>query len=417
MDKVLFELNRIETELQQESDVYDFSCSNMGVRLYCDDEKISAIVQERLSCHFKDENTSNLINHHTNLFCKKVPEIKALAELFFSLNSCHRWKQIDHMSDSFFYSELDDDCGVSIWISGMRGNHKDNYRITDQLLGNDSSDSDNMCMIIRKNETLFFVYNNLDEHASLIPMRIIRSIFARECLMNKYIYYHAAAIRYKDKGILLCGSSGKGKTSLLLNFLQTKNGELIANDKVFIGCDYKNRSVVQGWPTVVTIGVGNLAQYPQLTVFLTDITDVTCRQDLYGYTPKPEYLSMTKDEMRKLKKEKNKLVISHAHLSRLFQRRIVATNSIDLVINVDLTWEDVEAGVHEIVDIQRKKDIIDRNIIVNKSDQLEWIGIPQARNIVQGNEILNIMLTKIPFYNYHARFDDPNLSRVFDSIV
>jgi serine kinase of HPr protein (carbohydrate metabolism regulator) len=79
-------------------------------------------------------------------------------------------------------------------------------------------------------------------------MRIIRSVFARECLLNRYIYFHAAAIRYKDKGILLCGSSGKGKTSLLLNYLQTKTGELIANDKVFIGCDNKKGCIVQGWP-------------------------------------------------------------------------------------------------------------------------------------------------------------------------
>lgn len=48
---------------------------------------------------------------------------------------------------------------------------------------------------------------------------------------------HSSAMRYGDKGILLLGHSGSGKTSLMLDYCRRYEGEVISNDLTFVKHD------------------------------------------------------------------------------------------------------------------------------------------------------------------------------------
>lgn len=55
---------------------------------------------------------------------------------------------------------------------------------------------------------------------------------------------HAAALSVENRGILLLGYRGAGKTSTLLNLAKKYNGELIANDLCILSHDAKEQQVV-----------------------------------------------------------------------------------------------------------------------------------------------------------------------------
>lgn len=47
---------------------------------------------------------------------------------------------------------------------------------------------------------------------------------------------------------------------------------------------------------------------------------------------------MSWEQMKSLKRDGNKLAISHKQLAELFDKKIQFTSTIDIVVNVDLIW-------------------------------------------------------------------------------
>ena len=45
---------------------------------------------------------------------------------------------------------------------------------------------------------------------------------------------HATLINYKDKGVLIIGKSGSGKSDLALRFIEDKGAKLVADDQVLL---------------------------------------------------------------------------------------------------------------------------------------------------------------------------------------
>ena len=144
---------------------------------------------------------------------------------------------------------------------------------------------------------------------------------------------------------------------------------------------------------------------------------MSCLQDLYRYTPKKEYLNMSWEQMKSLKRDGNKLAISHKQLAELFDKKIQFTSTIDIVVNVDLIWNCTKKSIIKLTEFEQKISILKQNFIENKSDQLCWIGYPWLSNSILDEQKVKKAIDSIDFYSYQNDFRDENLSCFLDEVI
>lgn len=140
-------------------------------------------------------------------------------------------------------------------------------------------------------------------------------------------------------------------------------------------------------------------------------------QPLYRYTPKKEYLNMSWEQMKSLKRDGNKLAISHKQLAELFDKKIQFTSTIDIVVNVDLIWNCTKKSIIKLTEFEQKISILKQNFIENKSDQLCWIGYPWLSNSILDEQKVKKAIDSIDFYSYQNDFRDENLSCFLDEVI
>lgn len=402
---------------------YTCECQALCQRIsaYCDCKDIISVISERILPHFPTNQANGTDEGYLKLYCLSRSYFRSNCREEFSnlasrLNQKNGWRKTQHMGGYYYSMPLTDNCEATIWVTQNHTGYGFESYCPENIIFEFFNNSTPACMIISFNrEKFLFIYNDVNYYTTVIPMRIIRSLFMREFAKNQYAYFHAAGIMYQGKGILLCGESGKGKTSTLLHLLNASSCSLIANDKMFIGIKGKE-AICYGWPTVVTLGVGTMASYDQLRRFLTNIDDVTCSQDLYGYSPREDYLKLSDEQMHKLKRTGNKLVISHAHLSRLFNKKIVPSGKIDIVISVDLQW-DCEETIFRKLNDQEKNELLDSCLTRNISDQLTWAGYSSVEVDVLPRETANAIIASADFYEYRSDLRHIDLLELLNGVI
>ena len=402
IDKII---EKIQKQISYQFNVV-YSLNDKHVRLVCDEFGFCDYASDRLGKHFLIETrvkSSDVVVYA----CKADEYCKSICRILVQKSE---WNITEHMN-GYYYNTRIEEYGVTLWDNNGNRNSKLG-EIVERVFSKDN----NISILISASKEYYFFYYDCNEHTKPTPMRIIRSLLMYD-LVDRYdaiTYFHTAVIRYRNKGILLCGASGNGKTSTVLNFIKEGEGELVANDKAFLCIDHNGQLVSFGWPTVVTIGVGNLKQYKELEKFLVTIEDVKSSQQLYGSEPNKKYLLLNNDEMIYLPKKCNKLVISHSLLSELFDINVVPKTQVDVIIFVNHHWDFGDSIVAKIT--EDKKKIIEENLLENISDQLNWIGCEEckAKNV---NEIVSYIENEIDIYNYEADFKLINLKKVLDEVL
>ncbi len=381
------------------------------LELLTDSKDIVEVTNERLKPHFLSKGNDKVKNKF-DLYCFNSKNLKSFVRDVFESNIYKDWFKVKHMGGYYFNLKLDDNLYVTIWANEGHEDFGNENVSVDELIDDYIEYKDNVCVIISDLKRHFlYLYNNLNNSSILTPLRLVRSILMRNLLNNGFVYFHAAIIQYREKGILLTGKSGSGKTSTLLHFLENKYGKLIANDKGFIGLNSDGQPEIFGWPGVVNVGIGNLGQYSKLRKFLTNIESLSCTQ--YGYKPDSKYCEMSQNELKNLRE--NKLVISHMELAKLFGKDIIPSTKIHAIVSIRLEWGCSKKYIKKL-EGQEKNDILYDNVIDNVSDQLQWIGDTILKNNINSDSF-NEMLNKINCYNYHSDFQDKNLTDFLDEIV
>lgn len=387
-----------------------FENENIKISLFADNLEFIKCANERLMHHFP-KGINKLMCTAINVYACSSEHIKH--NLYNMASSCCKWKRTKHMKGYYFNGKVDENYNITIWISDIQ--KRQEFLGVEEVI--EAFNHNRTSVIIDDGKNYYFFYAELSDSSVVTPMRLIRSLFM-ENISTSYdnsLYFHAACFTYKKKGILLCGASGNGKTSTLLDFMKTCDGELVANDKVFLYVDENIGLVSYGWPTVVTIGVGNLKQYKELEKFLWNIEEISCSQELYGYKPNREYLNYTDEQLKNLPKIGNKLVISHEKLATLFNKSILPKSKIDVIINVDHEWDYPKNEITLLLNDDKKK-FIDSNIITNISDQLEWLGhdfCPSKKL----ESIEEYICEKVDVYNFKADFRNIDLKKILEVVI
>jgi hypothetical protein len=93
-------------------------------------------------------------------------------------------------------------------------------------------------------------------------MRVVRELAMNNSRCEGGLLLHAAALALGDRGVLIPGEKGAGKTSLLLYLLRETGAAYVSNDRVLLPAAMAGG--VRGMPTIVTVRQGTVALFSDL---------------------------------------------------------------------------------------------------------------------------------------------------------
>lgn len=78
------------------------------------------------------------------------------------------------------------------------------------------------------------VYLKQDQYPGRYTLRLIREIVYRELLRLRYVAFHAASVSLRERGLLIVGPSGAGKTSLAIALSSLSACTFVGNDRSLV---------------------------------------------------------------------------------------------------------------------------------------------------------------------------------------
>jgi Ser/Thr protein kinase RdoA (MazF antagonist) len=95
-------------------------------------------------------------------------------------------------------------------------------------------------------------------------MRVVREVAMGASVEGGALLLHAAAFAAGERGIVLAGPKGCGKTTLLLHALAAGKTRFVSNDRVVVRVDDDGDALARGLPTMVAVQPGTLAMFPDV---------------------------------------------------------------------------------------------------------------------------------------------------------
>ncbi|WP_431895588.1 hypothetical protein [Micromonospora haikouensis] len=93
--------------------------------------------------------------------------------------------------------------------------------------------------------------------------RLVRQAMTAQLLAAGMVYAHAAAFTYAERGVLIAGNRGRGKTTTLLASLHHLGGNYSTNDRLMLHATGE-RLHGYPWPMPLRAGIGTLTALPHL---------------------------------------------------------------------------------------------------------------------------------------------------------
>jgi len=104
-----------------------------------------------------------------------------------------------------------------------------------------------------------------EEAATYFAVRLVRQLMTAQLLAAGAVYTHTAALVHHERGILIAGHPGAGKTTTLIAVLRRLGGAFVTSDRLLLAADRNGGLRGYAWPAHLRVGVGTLHAYPDLT--------------------------------------------------------------------------------------------------------------------------------------------------------
>lgn len=191
---------------------------------------------------------------------------------------------------------------------------------------------------------------------------IVRQIVTDQLFQQRYVLFHSAAVAIKDKGILIAGFKGQGKTSTTIALLRNLEADYISNDQVLLGYNDK-RIIARSCPMSIKVGLGTLLQYEDLA----DLIPSELTKE-FAHTPG----DLRKDYFqKKIKIDKKDLVTGGEFRSDCYP-------SIMLCPTLDFTVDSTFIRYIEPEEI--KSLLINTNMFMDKHHTY-WLGLAEQNRL------------------------------------
>ena len=212
-----------------------------------------------------------------------------------------------------------------------------------------------------------------NESAIRCPLRIVREIALRTLENQGGCFTHAAAVSFEDgqKGALIIGDKGAGKSTTMWQFLHYGGADFITNDRS-ISVLEDQELTVYGWPMCLALGVGTV----QAT---TNIQELKNKQFSRSQDERiwDEAIS-TEEEAKEKWASGCKFEITPKEAAEMTGTTIRSSTKVDMVIFPSLKIGSGEIRLIPVKkDDQRAKDIMIANIREPEDpDYLKgWLGL------------------------------------------
>ncbi|WP_238413072.1 hypothetical protein [Saccharothrix deserti] len=105
--------------------------------------------------------------------------------------------------------------------------------------------------------------------ARFFAARLVRQAMTAQLLEHDAVYAHAAALVRADRGLLIAGPKGAGKTTTLLSALRLVGGDFVTNDRLLLRRDPGSVGMVgYAWPMHLRATASTLRAVPGMNRFL-----------------------------------------------------------------------------------------------------------------------------------------------------
>ena len=121
---------------------------------------------------------------------------------------------------------------------------------------------------IKKVKNKIFIYDNWKDHIPTYIYFFLYKIFDYLYQKKKMISFHSSAISFDNKGILLVGETGDGKTNTMLESVLNHNAGYLSNNRTTLQ-RRKGEIFITGGTNVVSLRVQDVYRYPQLKKYIT----------------------------------------------------------------------------------------------------------------------------------------------------
>ena len=203
-------------------------------------------------------------------------------------------------------------------------------------------------------EKIYIYTSNENESLYVYLLRILRSIACGYNEDDTMLLLHGAAVSHNNKGIIIIGEKGSGKTSLLMRFIGNKS-EVISNDRVFISKDMD----IISFPQALRVGTGTFKKENRLTNYFSDNLFFRKQDDINN------------DEF--------KYLITMEEISNIYNTVSIMKHSLDYVIIPNVKIASSECSIEFITKEKVKKQIFDKICFtpIDESFRYFWIYSPK----------------------------------------
>ena len=180
---------------------------------------------------------------------------KYLSEYIYDTKRIDNISEIDIYINSNGYSEIEKNFidAESVTVDTFEKEKKIKY--SDSIY----STLDKRYFIEYVNPESLHIYYDKDRIKLNDLIYIIREIYVRLQENNYSLFMHGSTVSIDKNGILILGSSGSGKTSLMYKLLSEGN-EFVSNDRTFLTID----DYLEYFPIPIITSVGSLLNYDKL---------------------------------------------------------------------------------------------------------------------------------------------------------
>ena len=227
-------------------------------------------------------------------------------------------KAIDSSVKEYIIDLLDNKMDKKIinHITDFHYCHK--YNVANEQINIYYNETKNYFIVCRQN-SFYILYDYECKKRRSLSLYVIRELIYRECENRGCICLHAASCRVEDKGIILIGEPGAGKTGLLLALMEENNANFISNDRILVDHNLQLTTI----PMPVRISVESIKSSKVLLDFIMANLEKLCRKQ------KNQIERMTRSDS---KNGKEKIELSPLEISKCFSANYLNTSSLGAII-------------------------------------------------------------------------------------
>lgn len=208
---------------------------------------------------------------------------------------------------------------------------------------------------------------------------IIRSLMPRAAEVNGSCVIHAAGVRYKERGIMIVGESGNGKTTTFVDFI-LHGASPVSNDRVFIPSDPDQTLEMFEWPSFVNTSVGTMHKIKQLNHLI----------------PTGDY-----ENFEELWYSKIKLPIEPHVFKQIFNTEYLKSSKIDFIIFPRLRPDIEKCTLHQLDESKVSELLSESCYSPGDPAYLNWhryFSISESHVKSQSEQMIKRLSSSIPAY-------------------